>query len=302
MLNGVICINKEENMTSHDVCFKVRKILGTRKVGHSGTLDPMATGVMGILVGRSTKLCDYITSSKKEYIASVEFGKSSLSYDIWTDIIKEETPSFNRNDLNKAIISHTGNIIQTPPIYSAIKVKGKPLYKYAISGEEVEIPSREVFIESIEVIEENIPYSIKIKVSCSKGTYIRSLINDIGNYLGCGAVMSGLVRTKNGILDINNSITLKELEEKVKSNTLNEVLKKDDTFLKDLPKVEVKSESSKIILNGNVLLTKNLITDVNNIKDNEKVRIYLDNKFIGLGEKFEEDDKRIKPIKILYGE
>ncbi|RGD75588.1 tRNA pseudouridine(55) synthase TruB [Anaerofustis stercorihominis] len=302
MLNGVICINKEQDMTSHDVCFKVRKILGTKKVGHSGTLDPMAEGVMGVLVGRSTKLSSYITSFDKEYIAGIKFGKDSDSYDIWTDMKDVLIPDFTQEDFKKVINRFVGDITQTPPIYSAIKVKGKPLYKYALNGEEVEIPSREVYIDSIEIIETNLPYSAKIKVSCSKGTYIRSLIHDIGVSLGTSAVMDSLVRTKNGVLNIENSITLSNLEDKVKAGRVDEVIKRDDYFLTDIHRVDVNPSSGKILLNGNGLIKKNLITPTDDIKLGTTVRLYLEDKFIGLGKKTDEEGILIRPIKILYGE
>ncbi|WP_329383875.1 tRNA pseudouridine(55) synthase TruB [Anaerofustis butyriciformans] len=302
MINGVICINKEQNMTSHDVCFKVRKILGEKKIGHSGTLDPMATGVMGVLVGRSTKLSSYITAFEKEYIAKIEFGKESDSYDIWTATREVSLPNFSLDEFVFAINKFKGKITQTPPIYSAIKVKGKPLYKYALEGKDVEIPSREVYINDIEVVDTDLPRYATIKVSCSKGTYIRSLISDIGKELGTRAVMSGLIRTKNGALNIENSVTLSELEEKVVSGRLKDVLQDDDLFLKDLERVDINPKSSKIILNGNALIKKNILTNVSEIKENSLVRLYLDDKFIGVGKRVEEENVLIRPIKILYGE
>ena len=302
MINGVICINKEQNMTSHDVCFKVRKILGQKKVGHSGTLDPMATGVMGVLVGRSTKLSSYITAFEKEYIAKIEFGKESDSYDIWTDTKEVFLPNFNMDEFIYVINKFKRKITQTPPIYSAIKVKGKPLYKYALEGKEVDIPSREVFIKGIEIIDADLPKYATIKVSCSKGTYIRSLISDIGKHLGTRAVMSGLIRTKNGMLNIQNSVTLKELEEIVANGRLHDVLQNDDLFLQDLKKVDINPLSRKIILNGNALIKKNILTNVSEIEKDSLVRLYLDDKFIGVGKRVEEDNILIRPIKILYGE
>lgn len=302
MINGVICINKEQNMTSHDVCFKVRKILGQKKVGHSGTLDPMATGVMGVLVGRSTKLSSYITAFEKEYIAKIEFGKESDSYDIWTDTKEVFLPNFNMDEFIYVINKFKGKITQTPPIYSAIKVKGKPLYKYALEGKEVDIPSREVCINDIEIIDADLPKYATIKVSCSKGTYIRSLISDIGKQLGTRAVMSGLIRTKNGMLNIQNSVTLKELEEIVANGRLHDVLQNDDLFLQDLKKVDINPLSRKIILNGNALIKKNILTNVSEIEKDSLVRLYLDDKFIGVGKRVEEYNILIRPIKILYGE
>ncbi|WP_290771005.1 tRNA pseudouridine(55) synthase TruB [Anaerofustis sp.] len=302
MINGVICINKEQNMTSHDVCFKLRKILGTKKVGHSGTLDPMATGVMGVLVGRSTKLSNYITGFDKEYVATMVFGKTSDSYDIWTEMEDVGIEDFSYNEFKDVINSFKGEIIQKPPIYSAIKVDGKPLYKYALEGKEVDIPSRKVYINDIEILRCNIPYSAEIKISCSKGTYVRSLINDIGRRLNTGAVMSSLVRTRNGVLNINDSFTIAEVEKKVKENKIGEILHNDDFFLKDLFRVDVNPLSSKIILNGNALIKKNILTDINGVEENTLLRLYLDDKFIGIGKRVEEDGVLIRPVKILYGE
>lgn len=289
-------------MTSHDVCFKLRKILGTKKVGHSGTLDPMATGVMGVLVGRSTKLSNYITGFDKEYVATMVFGKTSDSYDIWTEMEDVDIEDFSYNEFKDVINSFKGEIIQKPPIYSAIKVDGKPLYKYALEGKEVDIPSRKVYINDIEILRCNIPYSAEIKISCSKGTYVRSLINDIGRRLNTGAVMSSLVRTRNGVLNINDSFTIAEVEKKVKENKIGEILHNDDFFLKDLFRVDVNPLSSKIILNGNALIKKNILTDINGVEENTLLRLYLNDKFIGIGKRVEEDGVLIRPVKILYGE
>lgn len=289
-------------MTSHDVCHKLRKILNTKKIGHTGTLDPMATGVMGVLVGRATKLSEYITASNKEYIAGIKFGVKSASYDTDEELIQVQNPDFSKEELLQVLDKFIGKIKQKPPIYSAVKVDGRPLYKYAREGKKVEIPGREVEIYSIDLIDDdNFPKTAKIKVSCGSGTYIRSLINDIGEKLGSGAVMSSLERTRNGKLEIKDSYTLKEIEDNI--GRIDKIILPEYDYLEGFTRVDVKPESSKIVLNGNILLQKNMITNIKELDDNMDVKIYLNDKFIGLGIKVtEDDDSIIKPKKILYGE
>ncbi len=304
MLSGIIAINKEHSMTSHDVCWKVRKILNTKKIGHTGTLDPMAEGVMGVLVGNATRLSEYISMDDKEYIAKVKFGVVSDSYDIWEETRVYSAPDFSKEDLLSVLPLFTGKITQVPPIYSAIKVKGKPLYKYAREGISVEIPSREVFIKSIDLIDfDEKNYEATIKVDCSKGTYIRSLCHDIGLSLRCGAVMSGLTRNRSGILKIEDSVTLSQLEEIVRLGEIDKVLKRDDYCLSSMKSVFVKEESKHILFNGNILLPKNIEGNLEDILEGEIIKIYLKDRLIGMGVlKIEEENRCIKPSKILYRE
>ena len=300
-INGIICINKKQDMTSHDVCFRARKILATRQVGHSGTLDPMATGVMGILVGRSTKLSRFITDSEKEYVAGIRFGFESDSYDIWTEMTEYSTQETDFSQLEEILDSFTGDIVQVPPIYSAIKVNGKPLYKYAREGKSVEIPERTVHIEGIELVEANYPHSCVIRVRCSKGTYIRSLIHDIGLRLGCHAVMESLERRRSGSLDIESSVTLEELEVLAGEGRIAEALIKDDVLLKNYPCINVRPESARFLLNGNILLDKNVAENISDIPDDSFVRIYLEDRFIAMGQKKNDEEKEtIRPVRILY--
>ena len=300
-LNGIICINKQQEMTSHDVCFRVRRILGTRQVGHSGTLDPMATGVMGILVGRSTKLNRFITDSRKEYIAGIRFGFESDSYDIWTDLKEYDTVDISEDELSEALQKLTGDIVQTPPIYSAIKVDGKPLYKYAREGKSVKIPERKVHIDSIEIIDKDLPNHLTVRVRCSKGTYIRSLVHDIGLMLNTHAVMDSLERTRSGSLVIGDAVTLEELETLRDEGRIDEAVKRDDLYLEDYKRIDVKPSSARFLLNGNKLYGKNIEGEITSIKEGETVRVYLDGKFIAMAVKtVEQEDHVIRPVRILY--
>ena len=299
-VNGIICINKEQGMTSHDVCSRIRKILSTRKVGHSGTLDPMATGVMAVLVGKSTKLSRFIAQGGKEYIAGVRFGFESDSYDIWTPMESFETGDISGEQIEEALSKLTGSITQVPPVYSAIKVDGKPLYRYAREGIDVEIPKRQVDVYGIEILKLNLPESAVIKISCSGGTYVRSLVHDMGIMLGCHAVMESLVRTRSGCFTIENSVTLSELEELALESRLSKCIIPDDECL-DFESVNVREESGRFLLNGNILLEKNLETGIRDINEGDEVKLYLNGRFIGLGRKTSEPGYPvIKPLRILY--
>lgn len=208
-MDGILAVKKEAGMTSHDVVFKLRKILNTKKIGHSGTLDPNATGVLLVLVGKACKILPYIEDIDKEYVATLKLGQRTLSDDIWDEVLEERevTPIIN---LDEILQSFKGKIKQYPPMISSIKINGKKLYEYARNNIPVERPLRDVEIFDIELLDEK---EMKFKVHCSSGTYIRSLCVDIAeksSNLGC---MSSLVRTKVGRFSIENASTLEEIQE-----------------------------------------------------------------------------------------
>ena len=211
-MDGIILINKPLNCTSHDVVNKVRKICHTKKVGHCGTLDPLASGVLVLCINKATKALQFITSEDKEYIATITLGKATDTYDLEGKITSEKE---YQNDLTLKQVEETiktflGKQKQVPPIYSAIKVNGKKLYEYARNNEKVEIEPRDIEIYSLELLsfEKN---EIKIRTHCSKGTYIRSLCVDIASALGYPGVMSSLIRTKSGHFALEDCITLEDL-------------------------------------------------------------------------------------------
>ena len=250
-INGIIIINKEKSYTSHDVVARVRRILGTRKVGHTGTLDPDATGVLPICIGKGTKVSDMLTFSDKEYIADVKLGVVTDTQDIWGTVLEEnELPvDFSESKLLDAISHFTGDIMQVPPMYSAIKINGKKMCDLAREGIEVERKARKITIYKIDLLDVGVD-SFKIRVSCSKGTYIRTLCHDIGQYLGCGACMTSLLRTKSSIFNIDEAITLGQLEDIVESGNLEKVLRPVDSVFMDYTRFDADEEITKRLTNG----------------------------------------------------
>ncbi len=217
-MNGIILVNKEKNMTSHDVVNKVRKIFNTKRVGHLGTLDPLAEGLLAVCINDATKLVQFLTEHDKVYVARVCIGKSTDTYDLEGKVLEEvkvEAVSFD--DIDKVISTFLGKQKQLPPIYSSIKVDGKKLYEYARAGLVVEIPERDIEIYDIKRISD-VTYEdeccyFDLYVYSSKGTYIRSICNDLGKKLGLPSLMAGLTRIKSGCFTIENASTLKEIEE-----------------------------------------------------------------------------------------
>lgn len=210
-MNGILIVNKSEGFTSRDVVNKLGKIFNTKKIGHTGTLDPLAKGVLVVVLGKYTKLCVDLTQTYKEYIATFKLGILTDTLDITGNIIDEKKVSVSNEEIINAINSFKGKYDQEVPIYSSVKINGKKLYEYARNGEEVCLPKREVDIRSIEMVDIDNDI-VKIKCLVSKGTYIRSLIRDIGEKLNTHATMTDLVRTKQGVFDIDHSYTIEDIE------------------------------------------------------------------------------------------
>jgi tRNA pseudouridine55 synthase len=245
-LFGFINVYKPKGITSHDVVSRLRKITKIKQIGHTGTLDPFAVGVLPICIGKATRLIEYLEDDK-EYIATIQFGKNTDSYDIDGNVTEIFEKKITKEDLLTTLKNFEGDISQIPPIYSAIKVNGKKLYDYARSGQEVEIKPRKVFLSKIELL--NFDYetqTAKINVGCSKGTYIRSIAYDIGKNLGCGGYLSALERTKAGNFYIDNSIKLEEITDKeiVNQNIINPL----DVI--DFPKYNLSEEEVKKVSHG----------------------------------------------------
>ncbi|SHG93737.1 tRNA pseudouridine(55) synthase TruB [Tepidibacter thalassicus] len=282
-MNGIFNILKPTGMTSHDVVSKIRKITKIKKVGHTGTLDPNAAGVLPVCIGKATKISDFILNKEKTYIAELTLGIQTDTYDSFGNVIcKKDVKCINEKELYEVFEMFKGEISQTPPIYSAIKVNGKKLYELARAGQtDVNIKSRNVFIRDIKIknISEN---KVLFEVTCSKGTYIRTLCKDIGDKLGTGAYMSFLLRTLSGNFDIKNSVTLEEIEEALKNNDLQKYLFDIDYPLENYKSIKIKESAFKAFSNGNIVYEKGLILS-NNYKNKELVKVYLNNKFCGIG-------------------
>ena len=249
-MDGIINIYKEKGFTSHDVVAVVRRTIGQKKVGHTGTLDPDATGVLPVCVGKATKLADYIMASEKTYVAEVTLGAFTDTQDSSGNILERHDVDFDEEKICTAVNSFIGNLQQTPPMYSAIKINGKKLYELAREGKEVERKKRNITIFNIEILSFNPPDKFVMKVDCSKGTYIRTLCDDIGRKLGCGAYMSSLERTRSGSFVKENSITLDELKIKCEDGRGEEVLLSMEKALEKYKRITVSPKAEKLLYNG----------------------------------------------------
>ncbi|MBO6283951.1 MAG: tRNA pseudouridine(55) synthase TruB, partial [Pseudobutyrivibrio sp.] len=215
MNSGIINVYKEAGYTSFDVVARLRGILKIKKIGHTGTLDPDATGVLPVCVGKATKLCDMLTDKDKVYECVMMLGVETDTYDLSGRILERKSVNSTEEEIVGAINSFVGDIMQVPPMYSALKVNGKKLYELAREGIEVERKARPVTIFSIDILNISLP-EVSIRIHCSKGTYIRSLCHDVGQKLGCGCAMKSLVRTRVSMFDISDARTLDEIERIVK--------------------------------------------------------------------------------------
>ena len=252
-MDGIINVYKEPGFTSHDVVAKLRGIIHMKKIGHTGTLDPDAQGVLPVCVGRATKLCGMITDWGKTYEAVMLLGRKTDTQDISGNIVEQRRVSVDERMVLEAATSFVGGYEQIPPMYSALKHNGKKLYELARQGIEIERKPRHVNIDFIRINEMNLEdeeKTVTFTVSCSKGTYIRTLINDIGEKLGCGACMVKLIRTRVGRFVIDESLTLNQISALVLKGTVEDYITSADELF-DYPKLFVREEYNKLLYNGN---------------------------------------------------
>lgn len=275
-MKGLIVFDKPKGITSHDLVYIVRKKLNIKKVGHTGTLDPMATGVLVICVGEATKVSEYILSSDKEYFAGIKLGILTDSYDMDGNILEKEDVKVFKDEILKVLEKFTGNLTQLPPKYSAIKVNGKKLYEYAREGKEVEVKSRNVEIYNNELVDFNGKDEFTINVDVSKGTYIRSLAYDIGKELNTNATLSSLRRTRTGEFRIEDAITVDEFKD-MSIEEITSLMIPMDKALLDLKKISINKNYKKFMLNGRFYKLNKKYPD-------ENYRVYCDGEFLGIGE------------------
>lgn len=295
MLNGIINVYKEEGFTSHDVVAKLRGILRQKKIGHTGTLDPNATGVLPVCLGRGTKLCDMLTATKKQYQVTFVFEKETDTEDIWGTVTKIYEEHVPEDQIEETIRSFIGDYLQIPPMYSAKKIGGKKLYELAREGKVIERKAQNVRIYDISDIRINYP-EVSMTVTCSKGTYIRSLCRDIGHRLNNGACMTKLVRTKSSGFSIENSHTLAEIEQMAAEEKIKELIIPIERVFLSLQKGTVKKESYKLLYNGNPL--KLSCFREKNLDIDKKLRVYDEaGHFIGV---YEWKHEMYFPDKIFY--
>ncbi len=283
-MNGILIIDKEKNMTSRDVVNSVIKKLNIKKVGHTGTLDPIATGVLIICVGSATKLVEDLTCNDKEYIASVKLGISTDTLDSTGTILKQEKCIKTKEEIINALNSFKGKYIQEVPKYSAVKINGKKLYEYARENIKIELPKREIEVKSIELIDDIVYNSdntlFKFKCSVSKGTYIRSLIKDIADKLNTIGIMTDLRRIRQGNFKIENSIKLDDVSKDKIINIID---------ILDCKKIELNNDLEKKVLNG---------VAIDNIYNVDKVLFIRNNEAISL---YKKCDDKLKPYKMFKG-
>lgn len=288
---GAIAINKPSGMTSHDVVGAIRKLFHTRKVGHTGTLDPMATGVLVVLVGRAVKACDLVMSSEKSYVAEMKLGITSDTEDISGKLVYTGTPIPKRDDVISTALSFLGESMQVPPMYSALKVGGKKLVDLARQGIEIEREPRPITIYSISAEGDGDTYSLD--VTCSKGTYIRTLCADIGKSLGCGAVMSALKRSTCGGFDIEDAYTIEQLTDMTDEERMN-ALSPCEKLFSSLQSVRLPNFYARLFKNGSEIYQHKIKTAFNM---GDLLRVYDDDGFIAIGEVRDFDGKSAIKVK-----
>lgn len=278
-MDGIINVHKEAGFTSHDVVAKLRGILHQKKIGHTGTLDPDATGVLPVCLGKATKVCDLLTNKDKTYIATCKLGVDTDTQDMSGEILcRHSIDGITETSIEECVASFLGKSQQIPPMYSALKVNGKKLYELAREGKTVERKPREITIEQIEILQIDMEQGIFVmEVTCSKGTYIRTLCHDIGEKLGCGGAMEKLIRSRVANFALEEALTLSEIQELVRQDILKEKIISVDSLFPDYTKVQVIGEGVKYLANGNPL-KKDMIQFLNGErKKTESVLVYDEN-------------------------
>lgn len=253
-INGILNLDKPKGKTSFEVVALIRRLSGERRVGHSGTLDPEATGVLPICLGQGTRLIEFLAEARKTYRAEIELGIATDTYDATGKVTgRGDTSLLTRGQVEAAVASFSGLIEQTPPMYSAVKHGGKPLYRWARAGVEVPRKARRVEIFRLEVVSWQSPL-LTLDVECSKGTYIRSLAYDLGQKLGCGAHLKNLVRLRSGPFHISNGITISKLEDAFRQGYWSELIHPIDVAVLHLPAIAVDDENEQALINGRPLV------------------------------------------------
>lgn len=301
MINGIMNIYKEAGYTSHDVVARLRGIVKQKKIGHTGTLDPDAVGVLPVCFGNATKLCDMMTDKNKEYEALMRLGVTTDTQDMSGRVLTESAVTADVDEVKNAVMSFAGGYEQIPPMYSALKINGRKLYELAREGKEVERQPRHVDILYIKILDINLP-DVRFLAGCSKGTYIRTLCADIGEKIGCGAAMAGLKRTRVGNFNIEDALTLSEVEELVKSGTYEKYLIMPDSIFMECEGAVVKREAENALSNGNKLSFAQL--DFGKqvfLKDGDRIRVYNGKHEFRAVYIFVKSEGMFKPFKMFLG-
>ncbi len=295
--NGVINVYKEAGFTSHDVVAKMRGILRQKKIGHTGTLDPDAVGVLPICLGRGTRLCDMLTDHDKVYEAILRLGITTDTQDMSGTVLQERDVCVTEAEVADCITSFIGEQMQIPPMYSAIKIGGKKLYELAREGIEVERQARKVVFHDIQILAIDLP-KVTIRVHCSKGTYIRTLCNDVGEKLGCGGCMEKLLRTRVERFELKDAKTLDEIRAMVELGTISDVIVPVDVMFSDCIAIHTTKMGDRLVHNGNSFSEEFVQMPEQEVKHGTQVRIYdSEGTFIGI---FERKGHYFAPVKMFY--
>lgn len=301
MINGIINVYKEAGYTSHDVVGKLRGIVRQKKIGHTGTLDPDAEGVLPVCLGNATKLCDLLAERDKVYETVFVLGVMTDTQDLSGQVLERRDVTVTPREVMETVQSFAGSYSQIPPMYSAKKVNGKKLYELAREGKVVERKPCLVEIHSITVNEISLP-EVTMEVHCSKGTYIRTLCHDIGQKLGCLASMKSLKRTKSGIFGLQDSVTLAEIEALAKEGKLGQICIPVDKILENYPKMTVSQGFEKFLLNGNALRPDCLQDIPAEALRAQRIRIYDPAGVFTAVYRYDEEDERFVPVKMFLPE
>ena len=282
MANGIIIIDKPAGWTSMDVCAKLRGILKTKKVGHAGTLDPMATGVLPVFVGQATRAVSFAEDGQKEYVAGLRLGRTTDTQDTSGETLDTHPVLTGREDLEHLLPRFTGPIEQVPPMYSAVKIGGQKLYQIARRGGEIERPARPVTVYELELLDQTGPGDYTLRIRCSKGTYVRTLVNDLGEKLGTLAVLHSLERTRSGAYELAQCHTFAECEQAMAEGTMQQLLLPTDSLFTDRPAVSLTDEGAERIARGAVVFPRQ--TDRLPETADTICRVYHQDKFLMLGQ------------------
>lgn len=300
MIDGIINVYKEKGFTSHDVVARLRGILHQKKIGHTGTLDPDATGVLPVCLGKGTKVCDLLTEKSKTYEAVLLLGKTTDTQDVSGQVLSEAEVKCREEEAREAVLSFQGEYDQIPPMYSALKVNGKKLYELARAGVEVERRPRRVEILSIEILELALP-RVRFLVHCSKGTYVRTLCQDIGEKLGCGGCMESLIRTRVAQFSIEESLKLSQIEELVAEDKFMEKVLPVDSCFSEYPAYQAKPEADRFLYNGNGVYVRQAAPMEETAGQAGLIRMY-DSKGVFIGVFYlDSANGSWKPKKMFYG-
>lgn len=301
MYNGIMNVYKEAGFTSHDVVAKLRGICKQKKIGHTGTLDPDAVGVLPVCFGSGTKLCDMLTDWDKEYIATLRLGVDTDTQDLTGQVLfqadGETLAALTQEQVRESLLSFCGDYAQIPPMYSALKVNGKKLYELARAGKEVERKPRTVQIRELEILDMRLP-AVRFRVICSKGTYIRTLCHDIGEKLGCGGAMASLTRSRVGIFGIGEALRLSEIEKLRDENKISDVIISPDAVFGECREVRVTKAVCRLLENGNKI-PAGMLADSALLREQERLRMYDEaGRFYGIYQ-YHAGAKEARPVKMF---